>query len=75
MTGMIKIISSSVGKYTPRSKNVVRSLQKTVKNQLQCITFTCNNRVICRCTICSENLCYEHTKMHIHSMKDFEVIK
>lgn len=36
---------------------------------------SCNNRVICKCTVCSELLCYEHATLHSHQMIHFEVVK
>lgn len=43
---------------------------------LQCTnSSSCNNRVICRCSICSELLCYEHATLHGHQMIHFEILK
>ncbi len=74
MSGMLKIISSSVGRYPARTTTAQLERKKT-KETLQCISQSCYNRVICRCTVCSEYLCYEDTQQHRHPIINFEVLR
>ena len=71
---MLKIISSSIGRYPARTKTAQLNPKKT-KEILRCVSQSCDNRVICRCTICSEYLCYEDTQHHRHPMINFEVLR
>ena len=71
---MLKLLSVP-GKYV--SRTTTSRLERKVKTieTTKCVSLPCENRVICRCTICSEYLCYEHTQTHPHAMTNFEVLK
>lgn len=75
MIALSEVPSSAFDRYV--SKITLPRLEKKVKTieSLQCISQSCKNRVICRCTICLENLCYEHSQHHRHAMTNFEVLK
>ena len=71
---MLKIISSSIGRY-PAKTTLAQLKTKKTKEILRCVSQSCSNRVICRCTVCLEYLCYEHTQQHRHTMINFEVLR
>jgi hypothetical protein len=74
MIDMLKLLSV-FGKYASRT-TTSRSEGKTwTNNILHCVFQSCENRVICRCAVCSEHICYEHAHTHPHDMINFEVLK
>lgn len=77
MIGMSKTSSSStlVDRHTTGSKNPSISTSVKEREVLRCMTELCYNRVICRCSVCSEYLCYDHAHLHRHSMANLEILK
>ena len=59
------------------SKIVIPSISTIAKENdvLKCTPECCSNRVICRCGVCLEHLCYDHAYLHRHSMTNLEIIK
>ena len=59
------------------SKIVIPSISTIAKEKdvLKCTSECCSNRVICRCGVCLEHLCYDHAYLHRHSMTNLEIIK
>lgn len=59
------------------SKIVIPSMSTIAqeKDVLRCTSECCSNRVICRCGVCLEHLCYDHAYLHRHSMTNLEIIK
>lgn len=59
------------------SKIVIPSISTIAqeKDVLRCASECCSNRVICRCGVCLEHLCYDHAYLHRHSMTNLEIIK
>jgi hypothetical protein len=58
----------------PKTVSISKEGEKKYANKY-CDSLACLSKSICRCTICSEYLCYGHIKTHPHAMINFEILK
>ena len=73
---MLKLNNYASSRHISRTKTI--SIQKDVDKKngnKYCDSVACLSNSICRCTICSEYLCYDHAQKHLHAMINFEIIK
>ena len=72
---MLKLNNYASSRHISRTKtiSISKDSEKKKNNNKYCDSVACLFKSICRCTICSEYLCYEHIRTHPHAMVNFEI--
>ena len=73
---MLKLNNYTASRHISWTKTISISKDSEKQNDIKyCDSLACLSKSICRCTICSEYLCYDHIRTHPHAMINFEITK
>jgi hypothetical protein len=76
MIDMLKLNNYSSSRHISRTKTITISKDSDKNNNSRyCDYVACLSESVCRCTVCSEYICYDHAQTHPHGMINFEITK